>query len=136
MRGGFSQGKSAGAAKCPRDQLLILCVETNLCDQVAGSILQHVTGQNSIPVDIIVDRGINSQWIGVLLDGESAEVTASVVVLIEKHPSVRSAALIDHAGRSLLAPDGAVAGSFLALAALAGLSRQHRRQTILGNHVK
>ena len=136
MQGESLQGKSAGAAKCPRDQLLILCVEANLCDNVVGSILQYVTGQASIPVDIIVDRGINSQWIGVLLDGERTDVAASVVVRIEKHPSVLSAALIDHAGRALLAPGGAVAGSFLALAALAVLSKQRRRQTILGNHVK
>lgn len=131
-----STGETEAALKCPREQLLILCVEANLCNDVVGSLLSCVTGQTFIPVDILVDRGIDTQWIGVLLDRERAKIDEHLVIQIEKHPAVLSAALIDHAGRSPLAPDGAVAGSFLALAALSGLSGQRRRQTILGNQVK
>ncbi len=119
--------------KCPREQLLLLCIETRLTCDIIGRILKQLSEKKAVPVDLVIDRGSKTQWIGILLDREAFIPSPRLLAELERDYAVISAEVIDHARRSLFAPDGEIAHSFVALEALIAMSKRARRSTILGN---
>ena len=113
---------SDGVIKCPREQLVLLCVQTKLCENVVAFVLQQVTERWTGPIDIAIDRGSHSQWIGVFLEPGCNLARAKLVIAIEKYPAVLSVELIAHADRSQFA-----------LSARVELSKQRHRRWIFGH---
>ena len=117
-----SETGSEGGMKCPREQLVLLFVQTTLCENVVAFVLQQVTERTSVPLDIAIDLDSHSQSIGVLREPGCKLARAKLLIAIEKYPAVLSVELIDHADRSRFA-----------LSALVELSKRRRHRAILGH---
>lgn len=122
------------AVKCPRERLVALWIETNLCPEIAGHILRFVRAESLIPIGVVIDKGIETQLIGILLDSGTFVPSQRLINQVERSPSVVSADLIDHAGRSLFGSDCATAHSFATIDALGEISRKARRERLVASY--
>lgn len=118
-------------AKCPRDRLSLLCTEALPCPDVVRRLLALVSGEAALPVDLIVDHGAMSQWIGIFFDRDIFTPSSRLIGRIENIPSVIFAGWLEDLTSSLSMPDANLAHGFVTFRALIEISRRRWRQQII-----
>lgn len=124
--------KAEHLLKCPREHVLILCVETTRCADVLARLLNLLSSEKLVPADITVERGTTRQWIGVHFDPLEHHLPERMIGRIARMPAVGNVALIDYATRSRFAPDGTIGQGFVATAFLLEEVRRARHRQIMG----
>lgn len=107
-------------------------IETSLCSEIAEHILRFVRAKSLTPLGVMIDKGAESQLIGILLDSGTFVPSQRLIRQVERSPSVVCAELVDHAGRELFAADCETAHSFATIEVLAEISRKARRERLIG----